>query len=421
MKVVPLLTAALAALTFSACGGTKNAGVGDESLAVIDVENALKSQTDLKLSQLGSKIEIVPLETTDSGLVNRVYHIAAVDDYLIVSSPRGCLSFGLNDGKFRGKIGRVGQGPEEYKYGVAMVDAATGNVLFDRGDNQFVNYTPDGKYKRTIKLPFRKYRLRSFVMTDSTLTAHVMGELHDPGASYLITSDFDGNVLDSISIREPGEPIDTGGETRFISGGGAFGSLYTVGSDEMFTTSDVTTIWNNNGRTRLHEALSDTIYNLEGHDITPVYAFNLGEKRYPLETRKSRVPQDGELAVIDIVENGDKIMFIVTEGNPCADNGKRYLGIYDKTSATTSMQPFVRVAPVSNKFPKYSSLVNDIDGFMPLLPYNTLSDGSFITLERVDKIEAWLEENPDFKLEGRLEQLAGIDPEANPVLMIVRP
>lgn len=131
------------------------------------------------------------------------------------------------------------------------------------------------------------------------------------------------------------------------------------------------------------------------------------------------MPQDGELAVIDIVENGDKLLFLVTEGNPCGD--KRYMGIYDKSSATTSIQPFVRIPPVSNNFPKYSSLTNDINGFMPLLPYTALPDGSFITLERVDRIEAWLEEHPDFKLEGELEKLADIDPEANPVLMIIRP
>ncbi len=419
MKVTPFLTAALATMTLCACSGTKAAGTGDESLTVIDVESALKSQTDLKLSQLGSKIEIVPLETNDSGLVSIVYHIDAVDDYLIVSSPRSCLSFGLKDGKFRSKIGRVGQGPEEYKYGVAMVDPATGNILFDRGDNSLVNYTPDGKYKRTIKLPFRKYKMKSFIMTDSTLTAHITGEMRDPGASYLITSDFDGNILDSIPMRAPGEPIETGGDVHFMSGGGGFGSMYTVGAGELFSTSEVTTIWNNDGHTRIHEALSDTIYNLVGHDLTPVYAFNLGEKRYPFETRNSRVPQDGELAVIDMVENGDKLLFILTEGNPCGD--KRYMGIYDKTSATTSIQPFVRILPVSNEFPKYSSLTNDINGFMPLLPYKTLPDGSFITLERVDRIGAWLEEHPDFKLEGQLDKLADIDPESNPVLMIIRP
>ncbi len=58
---------------------------------------------------------------------------------------------------------------------------------------------------------------------------------------------------------------------------------------------------------------------------------------------------------------------------------------------------------------------------MPLLPYKTLPDGSFITLERVDRIGAWLEEHPDFKLEGQLDKLADIDPESNPVLMIIRP
>ena len=60
---------------FCGCQGVKTAGDGE--LPVVDVAGALASPVDLKVSDLGSKISYIPLETNDSSLIGRRIQAAA--------------------------------------------------------------------------------------------------------------------------------------------------------------------------------------------------------------------------------------------------------------------------------------------------------------------------------------------------------
>jgi len=61
------------------------------------------------------KIEIIPLETTDSSLLGDIYGIAFYNNHYYIGDSRGNYLFCFDEkGKFVRKIGKVGQGPEEY-------------------------------------------------------------------------------------------------------------------------------------------------------------------------------------------------------------------------------------------------------------------------------------------------------------------
>ena len=56
------------------------------SKSTIDVAGAMENLQELKVSQLGSKIKFVPLETNDSTLVANHWNFLVTDKYVIVSN-----------------------------------------------------------------------------------------------------------------------------------------------------------------------------------------------------------------------------------------------------------------------------------------------------------------------------------------------
>ena len=75
----------------SACTGTPQSSADDE-LCSIDVAGAMEKPAELKLSELGSDVRYVPLETTDSCLVGGSPNILLLDKEIVVFSRQTCFS-----------------------------------------------------------------------------------------------------------------------------------------------------------------------------------------------------------------------------------------------------------------------------------------------------------------------------------------
>ena len=76
----------------SACTGTPQSSADDE-LCSIDVAGAMEKPAELKLSELGSDVRYVPLETTDSCLVCGSPNILLLDKEIVVFSRQTCFVF----------------------------------------------------------------------------------------------------------------------------------------------------------------------------------------------------------------------------------------------------------------------------------------------------------------------------------------
>ena len=74
---------------------------------------AIANPVELKVSDLGSKITYVPLETTDSTVLPEKVTITLTEDNVLVpvtgiNMPGQLYAFNLADGKFVAKIGHAG-------------------------------------------------------------------------------------------------------------------------------------------------------------------------------------------------------------------------------------------------------------------------------------------------------------------------
>ena len=129
-----ILTVAAAGLLYG-CG---NKGTGDGLLPEVDVAGAVASPVELKVSDLGSKISYIPLETNDSSLLGSKYSLRAKNDVLMVieENRRCCLTFSLADGSFIASVGHPGQDPEAWSS--PLPEVSTDNNLY------FYRYSPDG-------------------------------------------------------------------------------------------------------------------------------------------------------------------------------------------------------------------------------------------------------------------------------------
>lgn len=71
---------AVAALLYGCTGKT---GSGEGSLPAVDVAGAIEKPVALKVSDLGSKISYIPLETNDSSLIGPKYSLRAKNGVLM--------------------------------------------------------------------------------------------------------------------------------------------------------------------------------------------------------------------------------------------------------------------------------------------------------------------------------------------------
>ena len=106
-----LYFAALLTLVLAACQPSAQKAEHD-GLLHIDVEAAMENLSELKVSDLGSQVHYVPLETNDSCLIGNRPNLMVLDKYILVQSNRRMLCFDKETGSFLGTIGHVGEDPK---------------------------------------------------------------------------------------------------------------------------------------------------------------------------------------------------------------------------------------------------------------------------------------------------------------------
>ncbi|MGL5547019.1 MAG: 6-bladed beta-propeller [Tannerellaceae bacterium] len=152
MKAQTTLSIALAALLATACTTTSN----ESSLPVIDLNSMsdINKKVELDSDALDWKQTFLPLETTDSSLIASISQIEISSDaYWIVS--KGTVYKFDKQGKFIGKLGSIGQGPEEFTSAEKIRIDEPNNEVFvmDYWDRKMVTYDMNGKFIRSFLLP----------------------------------------------------------------------------------------------------------------------------------------------------------------------------------------------------------------------------------------------------------------------------
>ena len=140
-------------LLLQGCTEKKNEAQLENTLSVYQVD--LKSESpkeSIDRFLAGMEIRLLPLESGDSILFKgsaSTIHLADDDIFLLDASQRVIFRFG-RDGKFKNKIFRNGQGPEEYNvlFNMALFD----NKVYALDNTKIQLYDYEGNYLKTVPL-----------------------------------------------------------------------------------------------------------------------------------------------------------------------------------------------------------------------------------------------------------------------------
>lgn len=105
-------------LLLMGCNSNKKQSVRNEAqdgIPVINFSEDVSKVPSLLLSDAAAKIEIVPLEVTNESMLGDVYHLHVTDQDIWVHQYKDNYIYRFSrTGRFLNKVGKIGQGPEEY-------------------------------------------------------------------------------------------------------------------------------------------------------------------------------------------------------------------------------------------------------------------------------------------------------------------
>ncbi len=188
----------------------KNSPLTIDNLPVIDILEGY-SKKEIVLQDI-AQIEYVPLETTDSVLLDRISLLSYVSDqYILVwNFYEGDIFVFNRNGKIISNFNHKGQGPEEYyPRGMVVFDEKNEEIfIFNGWAHRILVYSLNGQYKRTLNHSTDLFIASAYNFDDETILIYD-GEkigLHRKNYSekpYMLLSKKDGSIVDTFDIRLP--------------------------------------------------------------------------------------------------------------------------------------------------------------------------------------------------------------------------
>ena len=174
---------------------------------------------------------------------------------------------------------------------------------------------------------------------------------------------------------------------------------------KVFYPSKFDVLWSSGKDVHFREVFSDTIFRIKDKTLEPACIFNLGECHFPVERHGKPEGTKDYLIVTYVMETSDKIYFQCVKD--MYGEFHVYNGLYWKENDEVIMGQ--------------GDFTDDLTNFIPFRPIVHTEKGEFVGILKVEQIQEWLEEHPDFKLEGALAPLKDLKFDNNPVVVIVEP
>lgn len=378
----------------------------------IDMANAMErvQESPLLVSNYFSKVEYIPLETTDSSLVGLAPHVVITKDIMVVSSLNQPLKiFDRHTGDYITNVGSIGQGPKEYAKGgwgevYFWVDCDEELIYVKGWENDFMVYDKGGKFVERIEVENEKlYNLYNcyFLMDGDKIWGHT--KVHaDEEVPSVFCLDKDGKqakslktwATDLFSLADENISISTGLGT-YVAYGGHLTTIRSNDDEACFCVVGSPSLWKHDGHIRLKHAFNDTIYTVTEKGLKPQEIIGLGKWQWK-ETDTFQTKGCNEKISIDyILENNYYLYFHLRTGLYDMKNTQAYSALFHKKTKQLSLMKGDTMMDEANK-QKLS-----IRGATP--------DNGFYALIATDKLT---EEN--------IKRL-NLDEEANPVVVIIEP
>ncbi|MDL2245608.1 6-bladed beta-propeller [Parabacteroides sp. OttesenSCG-928-J18] len=210
----------------------------------------------LDISSIESDIQFIPLETNDSCLIHEIRKICLVDSLLVIGDNNSILFFESN-GRFKNKIDKKGNGPEEYsRLSDFDIDRKTKVVtILDAGKKQLLHYNFQGEYLGRTPIGLWAIKLLD---RDNMYYLYSGNQVSDEN-HYKI------NIIDKSSENSRGFYETDTHKSTYLH----------VHSAENFCFSD--------SNIYFYEAYNDTIYKLLSQKMDPLFYVNFSNRNIPQE------------------------------------------------------------------------------------------------------------------------------------------
>lgn len=360
----------------------------------------LPKVTTATLSELGFKdIKYIPLETTDSSLIQGKYSpssfdkIMVGDDFFIIKHFSNALKF-RGDGSFISKIGTQGRGPDEFQ---VCHDVEVGNngqiYVADGFKSKLFIYSENGILLRTVNFPLaRKYI--EYIYFDGKFLCYNQNNLADIENSFNVV-DTSGNIIKSFPNKYP-----------FKRHSSAFG----------FNHENIFYRFNN--QIFKKEVYCDTIFSYDNMTFKPHIVIRVGDRLITPEIRSKTEGLDivkNYINPLKLFEFGDYVYYEFSTEFVLFKDSKNYGFIGSKKDDFEAM-----IDPGTG-------LVNDLDGGPNITPITTKDDNTVVGMIEAIELKAYVasdtfrNSNPKYpKKKEVLEKLANsLKDTDNPILIMV--
>lgn len=406
-------------LSFYACSDRSD---NNTDIPVLNIGEALENPQTITLSQFGSKIKYIPLETTDSSLIgHNPSNLTVTDRYIIVSNSSrmgdNCLVFDRATGKFLNSVGHKGQDPNAFSGPIPVIDDATGSLTFLGNTDKMLVYNIDGNMESTIQLPTSANNINCYIFDGGNPLLYT-GSAIESRQRDLLRINPEGEILDSLMVMgestlsnrgyyslDPSDiySLSVVGLPNSFPGTILFIKLKSGHDRIMF--QDQQTLWKTDDYIRFHEIFTDTIYTYTDNNLKPAYILDLGSKGFTINDIGTKAIEEDSPIPYYYLENSDLLVFYGKIGLFSKDH---FIGIYDKNDDNLS----ISTLPTEG-------LTNDIDGFASVAPIRLTSKNEFVGTLTMDIISNWIDENPDYEFPEEIAWIKDLPEDSNPIVVII--
>lgn len=363
-----------------------------DECSVIDCESSDKAQ--FYLTTVCLSIEYVPLETNENCLLSDNVRYKLLNDRIIVTDlkKQNIFLFDRN-GAFIRKLGKRGNGPNEYLMVTSMLSKERRAVYVDNIKNWLGIYIDNGKTFVINKPEFKfsdnglgteitkyytsfLYPIYNFIDCDSLLFAGYVDNISGNMNVRFVKFNNDGQVLQFFENNRFYQPLKNTARV--------YPAVYDKYKDNVLCK----------------EPNNDTVFQLTETNIKPYYVFKLGKKSIPYDRPAISNFDVSKYIDIDGLYELDNFIFFTYW-----TNRRRYWGYYDKGLDSTYLPE--------------DKIRNDIDDFLPIADLYDKNENQLLSVIQSVDIVKFFRENTDKALNVKVLKLKNVKEDDNPVVVIL--
>ena len=359
----------------------------------ISLENAIGNIKPAELSEVGSSITYIPLETVSESLLKEIRRVIVTDSYFIVND---ALVFD-SAGNFLRQIGRKGQGPGEYSMFIGDVF-----LSFDKNKlyllvetSKVLEYTIEGKFLNSYKLDSIPCMI--LPIKDDLFVYYCRNATRNPIGQSLVISDLNNNI--QKTYKNYHKRIRKSGIDIFLT----FAPFY---------------IYQEN--IRFKEFGCDTLFTVTEEDLIPYCILDLGKRKIPVD-----FSVNNPLRFIEEVGAQEEYPSMYWISKIVEDVDNLYITLSDFKN---DLYGFINKKTQVVKVIGDQGFRNDIDGGLPFFPINSHHDSILVGhINAFDLREHVLNSNAaemkrlyGQKHDDLVKFANSIDDESNPIIVLVK-